>query len=49
MKYEAAKEQINYLWLILYSNKEWLNGGTYYFWMYCSLFFPELESLLNQI
>lgn len=31
MKYEVAKEQINYLWVILYSNKEWLNGGTHYF------------------
>lgn len=48
MKYEVAKEKINYLWLILYSNKEWLNGGTYYFWMHCSLFFPELESLLTK-
>lgn len=48
MKYEVTKEQINYLWLILYSNKEWLNGGTYHFWMHCSLFFPELESLLTK-
>lgn len=47
-KYEVTKEQINYLWLILYSNKEWLNGGTYHFWMHCSLFFPELESLLTK-